>query len=320
MIVVTGAAGFIGSNLVNRLMAEGITNLLLVDRFPTDATDAKWQNMVCFAHLKQMDRDLFADWLIENAMEVSFIFHIGARTDTAEFNFRVLDSLNLSYTKVLWEICSAKQIPLVYASSAATYGMGESGFEDDAAKIPNLKPLNAYGLSKQLFDVFALEQIEQPPYWVGLKFFNVYGPHEQHKGRMASIVYHAYQQIKTTGKLKLFQSHHTSFKDGEQLRDFIYINDIVNICLYLYQNRVQSGIYNAGTGKAKTFLDLGRAVFNAMNLDIQIEFIPTPIDIRDKYQYYTEAKMDKLQAQGYHKPFTGLKDGIEEYTAYLGTL
>ena len=319
MIVVTGAAGFIASHLASALIKEGLTDILLVDRFPTDATSPKWQNIAPLVAYPQMDRDTFPDWFSENAAEVSFVFHIGARTDTAEFNFRVLDSLNLSYTKVLWEICTAKQIPFIYASSAATYGTGQNGFDDDTTKISDLKPLNAYGLSKQLLDVYALEQSQQPPYWVGLKFFNVYGPQEQHKGRMASVVYHAYQQIKTTGKLKLFQSHNPNYKDGEQLRDFIYVDDIVSICLFLYHHRIQSGIYNAGTGKARTFMDLGKAVFNAMQLEPTIEFIPTPIDIRDKYQYYTEATMAKLQAQGYDKPFIDLEDGVRKYIENLAT-
>ena len=317
MIVVTGAAGFIGSHLAGALVKAGMTDILLVDRFPIDGTSPKWENIESLVTYPQMDRDEFPEWFSEHATEVSFVFHIGARTDTAEFNFRVLDSLNLSYTKVLWEICATKQIPFVYASSAATYGTGENGFDDDMAKIADLKPLNAYGLSKQLFDVHALAQSQPPPYWVGLKFFNVYGPHEQHKGRMASVVYHAYQQIKATEKLKLFQSHNLNYKDGEQLRDFIYVDDIVNICLFLHKHRIQNGIYNAGTGKARTFLDLVKATFSALNLPPEISFIDTPADIRDKYQYFTEANMSKLRSIGYTKSFTTLEDGVDEYVRFF---
>lgn len=313
-LVVTGAAGFIGSNLARRLNAEGFSNLLLVDEFDSAA---KAPNLDGVQYSEKISRDTFIDWFTENAEEVEFVFHIGARTDTSEFNFRVLDSLNLSYTKALWEIGSSKEIPLLYASSAATYGAGEQGFSDDHTLIPKLKPLNPYGLSKQLFDIFALEQTTTPPRWYGLKFFNVYGPHENHKGRMASVVYHAYHQIKQTGKVKLFQSHNPNFKDGEQLRDFIYVEDVLDVCLYLYKNRVASGIYNLGTGKARSFKDMVLAIFKTLHLEPAIEFIPTPLDIRDKYQYYTQAEMGKLQSAGYTKNFTFLEDGVEKYVHWL---
>lgn len=313
-LVVTGAAGFIGSNLARRLNAEGYTNLLLVDEFDTAA---KAPNLEGLHYTEKIHREQFIDWFTEHAVEVEFVFHIGARTDTSEFNFRVLDSLNLSYTKALWEICSSKQIPFLYASSAATYGAGEQGFSDNHAGIRTLKPLNPYGLSKQLFDMFALEQTTTPPHWYGLKFFNVYGPHENHKGRMASVVYHAYHQIKQTGKVKLFQSHNPNFKDGEQLRDFIYVDDVLDVCLYLYKNRVASGIYNLGTGTARSFKDMVLGIFKTLQLKPVIEFIPTPLDIRDKYQYYTQAEMDKLKATGYTHNFTFLEEGVEKYVHWL---
>lgn len=320
-IVVTGAAGFIGSNLARRLNADGHTNLILVDEF---GTPAKNKNLQGLHYTQKIERDLFVEWFTENSEEVAFVFHLGARTDTAEFNFRVLDSLNLSYSKSLWEICTIKQVPLLYASSAATYGVGEKGFSDEHSVIHDLKPLNPYGLSKQLFDLYVLEQKETPPFWCGLKFFNVYGPHEYHKGRMASVVLHAYRQIKETGMVKLFQSHNPNFKNGEQLRDFIHVDDIVNICLFFHQlatgkevfNDI-NGIYNAGTGKARTFIDLVNAIFAALNLPANIEFIPIPTDIRDKYQYYTQAEMTKLIDLEYLKPFISLEDGVKMYVDVL---
>ena len=320
-IVVTGAAGFIGCNLVRRLNAEGHTNIIIVDEFNTPA---KNKNLDGLVYSQKIDREQFIEWLTENSEEVSFVFHLGARTDTAEFNFRVLDSLNLSYSKSLWEICTLKEIPLLYASSAATYGVGEKGFSDEHALIQDLKPLNPYGLSKQLFDLFVLEQKNAPPFWCGLKFFNVYGPHEYHKGRMASVVLHAYKQIKETGMVKLFKSHHPNFKDGEQLRDFIHVDDIVEICLFFYQQASKlplandlNGIYNAGTGKARTFIDLVNAIFASLGLDPKIEFIPIPTDIRDKYQYYTQAEMTKLFDLEYGKPFLSLEEGVKRYVEVL---
>jgi len=318
-IVITGADGFIASNLAKRLNAYGYDNLILVDSLDAHNKNHNLDGVEC---VDAIERDSFIEWLTENSNKVEFIFHLGARTDTTEFNFRVLDSLNLSYTKSLWEICTVKQIPLLYASSAATYGMGEHGFSDDHNLVKELKPLNPYGLSKHLFDLFALEQKETPPFWCGLKFFNVYGPHEFYKGRMASVVLHAYSQIKKTGKVKLFKSHHPDFKDGCQLRDFIYVDDIIDICLYFYQNQASNvnGIYNAGTGKARTFNDLVKAIFNSLNLTTQIEYIPTPEDIRDKYQYLTEAKMDKLYSTGFNKNFISLEEGVKKYTDYLNLL
>lgn len=321
-IVVTGAAGFIGCNLVRRLNADGHTNLIIVDEF---GTAAKNKNLEDLHYETKIERDQFIEWLTENSDEVSFIFHLGARTDTAEFNFRVLDSLNLSYSKSLWEICTIKQIPLLYASSAATYGVGEKGFSDEHALIHDLKPLNPYGLSKQLFDLFVLEQKETPPFWCGLKFFNVYGPYEYHKGRMASVVLHAYKQIKETGMVKLFKSHHPNFKDGEQLRDFIHVDDIVNICMFFFELTIDNkplatdinGIFNAGTGKARAFIDLVNAIFEALNLPPNIEFIPIPTDIRDKYQYYTQAEMTKLIDLEYQKPFLPLEEGVKKYVEVL---
>lgn len=319
-LIVTGAAGFIGSNLARRLNTEGYTNLILVDNFDSAI---KNKNLNGLQYSAQIDRDQFIEWITENSEEVEFVFHLGARTDTTEFNFRVLDSLNLSYTKSLWEVCTVKGIPLLYASSAATYGLGENSFSDNHNLIKNLKPLNPYGLSKQLFDMYALEQVETPPFWCGLKFFNVYGPYEFHKGRMASVVLHAYKQITETGKVKLFKSHNPDFGDGQQLRDFIYVDDILNICLFFYKkhgNQQLSGIYNAGTGHARTFNHLAQAIFKALSLPENIEYVSTPEDIRDKYQYFTEAKMEKLLATGYNRKFISLEDGVKKYLDFLQVL
>jgi ADP-L-glycero-D-manno-heptose 6-epimerase len=320
LIVVTGAAGFIGCNLAKKLNEQGEEHLVLVDHFDVPA---KQINLEGIKYHAKVDRDMFHEWLSEHADDVSIVYHLGARTDTTELNFRVLDSLNLSYTKAIWEICTGKHIPLLYASSAATYGLGEYGFSDSMAEIDLLKPLNPYGVSKQLFDIFASQEKQTPPSWIGLKFFNVYGPWEFHKSRMASVVMHAYRQIKETGKVKLFKSHRDDYKDGEQMRDFIYVNDVVDVCLYWGQRMLRgdaelpSGIYNLGTGTARSFNDLATAIFSALSAKPQIEYLDTPADIRDKYQYYTQADMHKLRQAGYTKAFTNLEDGVQLYVDFL---
>lgn len=310
MIIVTGAAGFIGSCLIARLNAEGFNNIVAVDDF---SAIRKLPNLTGKTTLLRIDRDIFPYWLAKNHLEVEFLFHIGARTDTTEFDENIFNKLNVAYSKQLWQICAANQIPMVYASSAATYGAGEHGYDDDEKKIHLLKPLNPYGKSKHDFDVWALQQAEKPFFWAGLKFFNVYGPNEYHKGRMASVVYHAFNQIREHGKLKLFRSHRPDYTDGGQMRDFVYVKDVVEVCMFLLYNRKRSGIFNLGSGKARTFLDLAHATFKAMDLPPNIEFIDTPEDIRDKYQYFTEANMQKLKSAGYNKPFYTLEQGIQDY-------
>ena len=213
----------------------------------------------------------------------------------------------------MWTICSSFQIPLIYASSAATYGMGEYGYIDDHKIIEQLKPLNPYGESKNNFDKWALQQPLQPPFWAGLKFFNVYGPNEYHKSRMASVIFHTFNQVNKNGNVKLFRSHNPDFKDGMQLRDFVYVKDLVNVIRFLMENKPLSGIYNLGTGKARAFLDLAKATFKAMNVFENIDFIDTPEDIRDKYQYFTEAKMEKLRSAGYNQAFYTLEEGVTDY-------
>ncbi len=310
MIIITGAAGFIGSCLVQKLNDDGFHDLVLVDDF---SNDDKNKNFEGKRFSKQVEREVFADWLRENHLHVQFVFHIGARTDTTEMDVKLFNHLNLDYTKTIWNICTEFGLPLVYASSAATYGLGEQGYNDDETRIPSLRPLNPYGDSKNDFDIWALKQEKKPYFWAGLKFFNVYGPNEYHKGRMASVIFHTFNQIKKTGAMKLFKSHNPEFKDGEQMRDFVYIKDVVNVLYFLMHHRKDSGIYNLGTGKARTFLDLATQTFHAMDTPVSISFVPTPEDIREKYQYFTEANMEKLRSIGYSLDFYSLEDGVEDY-------
>lgn len=317
MIVVTGAAGFIASCLVSKLNQEGFKDIVLVDDFSNIEKNKNFEGKTYSA---KVDRKVFSEWLDNNHKLVQFVFHLGARTDTTEFNKTIFDELNLDYSKAIWNKCVEYGLPLVYASSAATYGMGELGYKDDHNIVENLKPLNPYGESKNDFDKWVLKQEKQPFFWAGLKFFNVYGPNEYHKGRMASVIFHAYNQISKIGEMKLFASHHPNYRDGEQLRDFVYVKDVTNVCMFLLNHRKDSGIYNLGSGKARTFLDLVNNTFKAMNLTPKVSFIPTPEDIRDKYQYFTEADMSKLKAIGYDKPFTSLEQGVEDYVKnYLTT-
>jgi len=310
MIVVTGAAGFIGSNLIARLNQDNFKDIVLVDDF---SHPEKEKNLAGKTYSEKVHRDDFFAWLDKNHTFVQFIFHIGARTDTTEFDMAIFDALNIGYSKKVWEKSVVYGLPLVYASSAATYGMGELGYSDNHDLPFKLKPLNPYGVSKNEFDKWALQQEKQPYFWAGLKFFNVYGPNEYHKGRMASVIFHAYNQIQKTDKMKLFRSHHPYFKDGEQQRDFIFVDDLTNVLVFLMHHRKNNGLYNLGTGKARTFADLVKATFKAMEKPENIEFIDTPEDIRDKYQYYTCAEMDKLNGLGYHKPFTSLEEGVSIY-------
>lgn len=310
MIVVTGAAGFIGSCLVGKMNTKGFEDIVIVDDF---SNPEKNKNFADKKIKEKIHRDEFIDWLKINHRSVELIFHIGARTDTAEFDMSIFDKLNINYSKDIWNACTQYQIPLIYASSAATYGLGEYGYNDDHSIVEKLKPLNPYGESKNIFDKWVLKQTSTPPFWAGIKFFNVYGPNEYHKSRMASVIIHAYKQILETGKVKLFRSHNPKYKDGEQLRDFIYIKDLVNVLCFLKDNNKQSGLYNLGTGVARSFLDLAKATFKALDKEETIEFIDTPQDIRDKYQYFTEANIKKLRSIGYNAPFYTLEAGIREY-------
>ena len=310
MIIVTGAAGFIGSCLVSRLNKAGHTNIIVVDDFSKTEKDHNLEGKSITAKVGRKD---FIAWLNDFGDEVEMIYHIGARTDTTEFDTKIFDELNLNYSKDVWNACVKFSIPLVYASSAATYGLGEFGYKDDHAQIENLVPLNPYGDSKNDFDKWVLKQTQHPPFWAGLKFFNVYGPNEYHKGRMASVIFHAFRQINENGGMKLFRSHNPNYTDGGQLRDFVYVKDVVEVCLFLMEKQPNSGIYNLGSGKARPFLDLAKNTFKSMDVPENISFIDTPIDIRDKYQYFTEADMNKMLEAGYKGGFHTLEEGVKDY-------
>lgn len=315
MIIVTGAAGFIGSNVIAGLNAEGYRDLVLVDDFSRPDRARNYEGK---SYTTLVDRHEFSEWLREHHNRVQIIIHLGARTDTTESDWEVFQELNLNYSKELFRLCVEFGLPLIYASSAATYGLGEHGYVDSHKVVEDLRPLNPYGRSKNEFDRWVLEQERKPFFWAGLKFFNVYGPNEYHKGRMASVVFHAYKQIAETGSMKLFRSHHPDFGDGEQSRDFIYVKDVVSVIIFLMEKRPESGLYNLGTGEARSFLDLVNSTFLAMGIEPSISYIDTPDDIRDKYQYFTEADMDKLSRAGYNRPFITLEEGVKDYTmSYL---
>lgn len=310
MIVVTGAAGFIASNLITGLNEKGFKDIVLVDDF---SKPVKNRNFAGKNYTDKIDRSNFFSWIKKNHRFIQFIFHLGARTDTTEFDESVFDKLNLGYSKKIWMLCCEFGVPLIYASSAATYGLGELGYEDSHSLPDSLKPLNPYGQSKNDFDKWAIKQEQKPFFWSGIKFFNVYGPNEYHKDRMASVILHAYNQIKATGKVKLFRSHDHGFRDGEQARDFVYVKDVVDVLIFFMLHRENPGIYNLGTGMARTFNDLAKSIFRAMEIEEKIEFIDTPEDIRDKYQYFTKADITKLRSAGYEKPFFSLENGVEDY-------
>ena len=310
MIVVTGAAGFIASFLAEALNKSGVNDLILVDDFLRKDKENNHKNLRCHS---KIERSAFIDWFSTNHNGVESVFHLGARTDTTEMDYSIHEALNVKYSEEIWNICTVHKIPLIYASSAATYGMGENGYEDNHNIVKKLNPLNPYGDSKNNFDKWVLNQGTTPPFWAGVKFFNVYGPNENHKGRMASVIFHTYHQIQKTGGMKLFRSHNEAYKDGEQLRDFIYVKDVVSILLFLAKNNMASGLYNAGTGIARSFHDLARLTFQALDLKPNISFIDTPIDIRDNYQYFTEASIHKLIGAGYSKSFYTLEEGVYDY-------
>jgi ADP-L-glycero-D-manno-heptose 6-epimerase len=312
VIVVTGAAGFIGSFLTGHLNQLGFEQLVLVDDFSDDSKSA---NLAGKKYIHKIQREQFFEWWLGQPGLIQYVFHLGARTDTTEMDYAIHKKWNLDYSIRVWELCAQHNVPLVYASSAATYGNGEHGYADNHDIVSQLHPLNPYGVSKNEFDIWALEQKVTPPFWAGLKFFNVYGPNEYHKARMASVIFHAYNQIKDKGAVKLFRSHNPHYKDGEQLRDFIYVKDVAQICIWMMQHKPANGLYNTGTGSARTFKDLVSAIFDTLHLPQQIQFIDTPMDIRDKYQYFTEADMAKLRKAGYNRSFYSLEAGVAEYVS-----
>jgi ADP-L-glycero-D-manno-heptose 6-epimerase len=316
-IVVTGTAGFIGSVFVQYLNEQGFNQLILVDDFGVEAKRNNWEKK---QFIKVIERQAFLEQLPDLDFTIDMIVHLGARTDTTEFNYAIHEELNLQYSKSLWNYATEKQVPFIFASSAATYGAGEYGYDDRHDIIGQLKPLNPYGVSKNEFDKWAIAQTIHPPLWTGLKFFNVYGPNESHKGRMASVIFHSFNQIKETGLVKLFKSHKPDFKDGEQLRDFIYVKDVAKVIYWMMDDMLsnswsveKNGLYNLGTGKARTFYDLAANVFIAQGLKPNIDFVDMPLDIRDTYQYFTEANMVKLRAAGYVAQFYSLEEGVSDY-------
>ena len=316
-LVVTGTAGFIGSVFVQYLNEQGFNQLILVDDFGVEAKRNNWEQK---QFLKVIERQAFLEQLPQLDFTIDAIIHLGARTDTTEFDYAVHAELNVKYSKALWLYATEKQIPFIYASSAATYGSGEQGYNDSHEILDELVPLNPYGVSKNEFDKWAIAQTNQPPVWTGLKFFNVYGPNEGHKGRMASVIFHAFNQIKESGLVKLFKSHRPDFNDGEQLRDFVYVKDVVKVIGWMLQemfaqqwDKEKNGLYNLGTGSARSFYDLAANTFTAQGLQPNIEFIDMPLDIRDKYQYFTEANMNKLRTAGYTAPFSSLEEGVGDY-------
>ena len=308
MIIVTGAAGFIGKSVVSRLNREGISDIIAVDVL---RENDKWMNLRHLSFNDYLDRDQLLNWL-KNAKNIEAIVHIGACSTTTERDTSYLMENNYRYTLRLAEYAISKKIRFIYASSAATYGAGEKGYDDDEGKLHELLPLNMYGYSKQLFDLKArregwLSQI------AGLKFFNVYGPNEYQKGDMASVVFKAFNQIKETGQVKLFKSHRDDFEDGQQLRDFVYVKDVLDVIWFLLESRKVNGLFNVGSGKARSFKDLVGATFKAMNKQVNIEYIDMPQAIRDRYQYFTEANIAKLKKTGFNQPTTSLEDGITDY-------
>ena len=309
MVVVTGAAGFIGANIVSALNAQDEADIAAVDvsRGATPYLNA--------LHIREfVESDALGSWLERNASAIRTIIHMGACSDTTNSDRDFMMRNNFDYTRSLWNFCAARGVRFVYASSAATYGDGSMGY-DDRADPSRLNPLNLYGESKQRFDLWALEQKQTPSGWAGLKFFNVYGPREAHKGRMASVALHAFKQITETGSVKLFASDRPGIPDGGQMRDFIYVKDVVSAVLHCARvPREKIGaLFNVGTGKARSFADLAKAVFRALNREPNIQYIPMPDDLKGKYQYFTEAKMEKLRASGWTQPFHSLEDGVSDY-------
>lgn len=315
MILITGAAGFIGSVITKHLNDEGHQKLLLCDHFESGE---KWKNLrnLKYDSFVQVE-DLFAHPIWKKPQGIKAIYHMGACSDTTELNMDFLYKNNTEFTNRLLSLAAQKNIPIVYASSAATYGAGEQGYSDDHKGIPKLKPLNKYGYSKQLSDEWILNQVKKPKVWFGVKFFNVFGPQEYHKGKMSSVVYQSFNQIKTVGEVKLFKSHRPDFKDGEQLRDFVYVKDVVRAMVELIQAGKKkpslSGIYNLGTGEARSFHDLVKATFSAMDLSPQIKFIDMPAELQNQYQYFTQADMGKLKKALPKFKFMALEDAVKDY-------
>lgn len=315
--IVTGGAGFIGSCIVRALNDRGIEDIVIVDNI---ASTAKWHNIQNKKFREYIHKSIFLERLEKGRLgNVSAIIHMGACSSTTENDFDYLWNNNVEYTKSLWKYCTRQQIPFIYASSAATYGNGERGFSDCAEGMNALRPLNAYGYSKQVFDQWSLKQEEKPSQYVGLKFFNVYGPNEYCKGSMASMAFHGYRQLVESGKIRLFRSENPLYLNGEQERDFVYIKDVCSVVMFFLENSSQNGIFNVGTGRAQTFQELAAAVFHAVGREPVIEYIDMPHGLKEKYQYHTQADITALRRAGYSLPFTDVECGVEDYVQnYLG--
>ncbi|MCM2279389.1 MAG: ADP-glyceromanno-heptose 6-epimerase [Oligoflexia bacterium] len=315
-ILVTGAAGFIGTRFVVACQRRGIP-VISADR-ERHFLEREEHGGTHYGRI--IARESLFEWLATEKPALRAIVHLGACANTLESDENFFRKWNLEYSQKLWEHATRERLPFVYASSAATYGDGEEGYSDDEGALPRLKPLNAYGRSKHLFDLWALEQERagnRPPSWSGFKFFNVYGPGERHKGKMASVVLHSFDQIRERGETRLFRSHRAGIADGHQKRDFIFVDDVVAVLEYALAKPISRGIFNLGTGQARTYLDLARAVFRALGKPEKIEFIDTPLELREKYQYFTQARMERLRGEGYARPFTPLEQGVEAYVREL---
>ena len=319
MIVITGGAGFIGSAMLWELNGQGREDILIVDDLGSTTTD-KWKNLSGLSFADFIHKSEFLAWFAENRLpEISAVIHMGAISATTETDASLLLENNYNYSKELAGLCASRNIRFIYASSAATYGDGKNGYNDEEENMKRLRPLNMYGYSKQLFDLWALKTgiLTRA---AGLKFFNVFGPNEYHKGDMSSVVFKAFHQIKDNGNVQLFESHRSDYRHGEQMRDFIYIKDCTALMLWLIENKSINGIFNVGTGQARSFNDLVAATFSALGLKTEIRYIPMPETLLDKYQYFTQADMNKLRSYGYTQPMTSLEAGIKDYVcSYLDT-
>ncbi len=314
MIAVTGANGFIGANIVAALNERGRGDIVAVDGFDGGMRYLDRMKVAAFVDMSDLHK-----WLVAKGGDVEAVIHMGACSDTTQTDRDYMMSNNLEYTRRLWQWCTQRQLPFIYASSAATYGDGSQGYSDEVDPAI-YRPLNLYGQSKHDFDLWALKQETTPLKWMGLKFFNVYGPRENHKGRMASVAFHAFHQIRDTGKMRLFESHKEGVPHGGQKRDFIYVGDAVAVVLHFLDappRKERNGLYNVGTGVARTFEDLAKAVFAAMGREPRIEFFPMPEDLRGKYQYFTQATAEKLRGAGFTQPFHTLETGVKAYVDWL---
>lgn len=315
MLILTGGAGFIGANTLSALNRKGRSDIVVVDNI---GCTQKWKNLVDCSFTRYLHKDVLWSWLDDNRdAPLEAVIHLGACTDTLERDFDYLHRNNVDYSRRIWQLCTERSIPLIYASSAATYGDGSRGFSDRHEETARYRPINPYGYSKHLFDLWALRQVHTPVRWYGIKFFNVYGPRENHKGRMASVARFAIPQALEAGKIRLFKSHRPDYDDGEQRRDFVFVEDVVAILLHLLEFELPSGLYNAGSGTAHTFNRLAAAIFQALELPECIEYFDMPESLRGSYQYFTEAPMEKLAQAGYRPRPTTLEDGIRQYVQWL---